>query len=188
MQCAQTAHSAASSAKAAADAAIAQRTTDLAAAPQLKALFTRRTGVPSSHTVPSDMKAAIAASLDTTTTNSSSSSSSNTGSASSNVHTLQGLNNSSSSSSSGASSAGGQYTAPLAVAAALAVRQSPLLPGLYHLVPRCWLSAWRAWLKDAKAPAPVVSSTVRRQMVVQLTSEACVPTRATTTMHTASYM
>jgi hypothetical protein len=157
MQCAQTAHSAASSAKAAADAAIAQRVTDLTAMPQLKPLFARRTGVPSSHTVPSDMKAAIAASLTTTTNKSGNSSSSN----GSNVHTLQGLssNSSSSSDSSSGASSSGHYTAPLAVAVALAVQQStPLLPGLYHLVPRCWLSAWRAWLKDAKAPAPVVSS------------------------------
>ncbi|KAG5180313.1 hypothetical protein JKP88DRAFT_324355 [Tribonema minus] len=30
----------------------------------------------------------------------------------------------------------------------------PLAPGLYHLVPRCWLSSWRTYVRDPGAPQP----------------------------------
>ncbi|CAM9752612.1 unnamed protein product [Sphacelaria rigidula] len=34
------------------------------------------------------------------------------------------------------------------------LRMCPLLPGIYHLLPRCWLNAWRAYVRDARAPKP----------------------------------
>ncbi|EKU22399.1 hypothetical protein NGA_0462100 [Nannochloropsis gaditana CCMP526] len=30
----------------------------------------------------------------------------------------------------------------------------PLDPGLYHLLPRCWLTVWRNYLRDPRAPRP----------------------------------
>ncbi|CAB1101293.1 unnamed protein product [Ectocarpus sp. CCAP 1310/34] len=30
----------------------------------------------------------------------------------------------------------------------------PLLPGIYHLLPRYWLNAWRAYVRDPRAPSP----------------------------------
>eukprot|EP00903_Cladosiphon_okamuranus_P012135 g11384.t1 len=30
----------------------------------------------------------------------------------------------------------------------------PLLPGIYHLLPRYWLNAWRAYIRDPRAPSP----------------------------------
>ncbi|CAM9841846.1 unnamed protein product [Ascophyllum nodosum] len=30
----------------------------------------------------------------------------------------------------------------------------PLLPGIYHLLPRYWLNAWRAYVRDPRAPIP----------------------------------
>jgi hypothetical protein len=33
---------------------------------------------------------------------------------------------------------------------------SPVLPGIYHLMPRCWLNAWRSYVRDPKVPPPRV--------------------------------
>eukprot|EP00752_Nemacystus_decipiens_P008123 g7263.t1 len=30
----------------------------------------------------------------------------------------------------------------------------PLLPGIYHLLPRYWLNTWRAYVRDPRAPSP----------------------------------
>ncbi|CAM9492745.1 unnamed protein product [Phaeothamnion confervicola] len=53
---------------------------------------------------------------------------------------------------------GGAAVAPGDVAAvaagALTGGGRPLLPGIYHLMPRCWLTSWRNYVRDPAVPRP----------------------------------
>ncbi|CAM9869789.1 unnamed protein product [Laminaria digitata] len=45
-------------------------------------------------------------------------------------------------------------TAGAAAGGAPAPLACPLLPGIYHLLPRYWLNAWRTYVREARAPRP----------------------------------